>query len=605
MNIILQRYNNLTLRSKLSLSFILLIVMSMTLLGYGYYYKTSEVILGNAADSILGLVKQTNQALDARFSGIEQSAVNMHLDEELFEFFNTIAPQKDGNFTHEDDRRITRILQKYFPTSSDMYSVNLLANNYMFGGNPNFWLPKTDFADTQVYREGLKATEGVRWIPTYNLLEMFYLSEQAVKRKSQYVFTATRSINVSLIRNNMLNHLPPEAERPVLVVNFQEEMLKQAFTESLQTAGSYYYVLTRDGQTISTSDKERRLPEGAKEWIRSHLPDESGTTYVEIDGVKTLLVYDTIRANGWLSAVFVPYPELVKTVPDIFSYTMLITVVVSLISIIIASMIASRITYPLKRLLAGMRKLGEGNFGHQIEVTGKGEIPYLIHKFNDMNGRIKQLIDENYSIRLKKMEADLRALNFQFNPHFLYNTLNIINYMAIENKQDEISEMLVELSEMLAYTAKYQHDEVPFGEDLNYLENYIGIMKKRFVDKFTVHTELDEALYRYSVPKFFLQPFVENALIHGFEDIEEGGEIRITGFIRNGVRQFVIEDNGVGMSREAIGRLMNGQHEKERKDSIGIDNVDKRIKLLYGETYGVVIHSEPGAGTKVTITLPA
>lgn len=588
----------LSLRSRLTLSFITLIIFSLIVLGAGYYYKSSDVILQNASQTLLGIVRMSSQTLNAKFASVEQNAINMHLDEDLYLFFNTPDLQK-RYFNHENERKIERIIQKYFPSSEDIYSVNLVTDEYTFGGDPNFWIRKTDYANSSIYSIGKRSTESTSWVPTYNMIEKFYSSSPISTDKAQFVFTAARKINLSLIENNLLKPMGEFADRPVLIVNFHESMIRKTFQESLRITGSYYYVLTKDGEMVSTSRSFSDPVSVSRDWVQQAMKEHSGTKYVDIDGQKMVAVFDTIDVTGWLSVVLVPYDRLLSTVPNMVSYTFYSTIIIIFLAIILASLLSGRITLPLKRLMWGIKQSGEGNFQAKIEPVGTDEFDTIIEKFNQMNDKIQTLIEENYETHLKEMEAELKALNFQFNPHFLYNTLNIINYLAIENKQKLISSMLVDLSEMLEYTAK-NPGEVNFSEDLKYLKNYVNIMERRFEGKFKVEYEIEPELHNYSVPKFFLQPFIENALIHGLEDMEEGGRIKVSGRIDGSTRVFSIEDNGKGMDPETVRRVLEPE---ESHRSIGIDNINKRIKFLYGNEYGVQIESQVHAGTKITVIL--
>ncbi|MCS7463970.1 hypothetical protein N0M98_28065 [Paenibacillus doosanensis] len=325
-------YARLSLRARLFLSYMMLVIVSLTILGVGYYYKSSEVILQNASETILGIVKKSDESLNSKFASVEQIAVNMHLDEDLFAFFNT-SDWSSRPLSSEDDRRITRILQKYFPSSEDLYSVNLVTSQYIFGGNPYFWIPKTDFQKSNLYGIGLEAKDNTRWIPTYNLLDRFYAMTTEHKEQSQLVFTATRLINISMIQNNMLQQLPPHTERPVLVVNYQESMLHKAFAESLGVQGSYYYVLTPEGETVSASRSFEQAPDVDREWIQSALRQQSGTELIRIGGKKMVVCFDTIKTTGWLSVVFIPYDNLLGTVPNMLSYTLYSTAAMILLSI--------------------------------------------------------------------------------------------------------------------------------------------------------------------------------------------------------------------------------------------------------------------------------
>lgn len=192
------------------------------------------------------------------------------------------------------------------------------------------------------------------------------------------------------------------------------------------------------------------------------------------------------------------------------------------------------------------------------------------------------------------------ALNLQLDPHFMYNTLNVINLISVENGQDEISEMIVSLSKMLKYTVKATSDLVPFKGDWEYLQSYILIMTKRFEGHFHVDTDIDPLLFTYGVPKFFLQPFVENAFVHAFHGTRSGGILTITGRMDDkGCRVFEVTDNGSGISNEIMERILS-----DNDASVGIQNVNKRIKIMYGELYGVSFETILGKGTTVTIRLP-
>ncbi|WP_248924984.1 cache domain-containing sensor histidine kinase [Paenibacillus hamazuiensis] len=602
-----KRMSSLSLRSRLLVSYIVLITVSIGILGIGYYYKSSEVVLENASQTILSIVKKGNQSLDDKFSSVEKIAVNMHLDDELYRFFNEKASQSHG-YAYEDDRSISRILQKYFPMSEDLYSVNLVTAKYIYGDNPNFWIPKTNMSDSDIYHAGLQSTERTTWIPTYNLLRKYYAISRHAESKDQYVFTATRLINLCTSKNHLLQCLNENADKPVLIVNFQEDMLKKAFAESLAIKGSYYYVLTPGNEVVSHSGNVGGDPKSSpdREWTRRASEAGSGTEIVRINGKKMVVCFDKIATTGWLSAVFIPYDNLLSTVPNMVTFTIYSTGVAMLLSVFFASITSGRIVRPVKKLMIGIKRMGEGHFNSKIEAAGSGELVTLIHKFNQMNDKIQLLIDENYQVRIKEMEAELKALNFQFNPHFLYNTLNTLNYLAIENEQPVISHFLVELSEMLSYTAKGP-GLVPFREDYRYLQNYVSIMKLRFQEKFQVRYDIDPMLLEADVPKFLLQPFVENALIHGLEEREADGVIEISGKRSNDRLIFTVADNGKGIEPEVLQNLLKDRDTNSSgrgHHSIGIENVDKRIKLLYGAEYGVNLESAPGAGTKVTIVLP-
>ncbi|GJM69152.1 hypothetical protein HMSSN036_13680 [Paenibacillus macerans] len=202
--------------------------------------------------------------------------------------------------------------------------------------------------------------------------------------------------------------------------------------------------------------------------------------------------------------------------PEIKSYTFYLALFLLIFSLLLALMFANSITRPIHQLLRAIKKTGEGEFDTRVPVESYNEMGLLIHKFNQMNAKIKNLIEENYKVKLREKETQIMSLNIQLNPHFLYNTLNIMNWTALENDQKELSRMIVSLSAMLQYTSENSRDTGDLAEDLNWLRHYLFLTNERFEGKFTVTYDISPELYSYQVPKLFLQPFVENAIVHGF-----------------------------------------------------------------------------------------
>lgn len=216
-----------------------------------------------------------------------------------------------------------------------------------------------------------------------------------------------------------------------------------------------------------------------------------------------------------------------------------------------------------------------------------------------MNQNLQMLVHEKYEMMIQKRDTEIMSLNIQMNPHFLYNSLNIINWVCLKGEQENASKMLLDLSRMLQYTSQNGDVLVPLWEDLDWLKRYIGIMQKRYQDQFEVSMDIPEYLRSLEVPKLFLQPFVENAIVHGFKNYQDSGKIWISAEEEENDILFYVEDNGCGICEEDLKEVLN----KERK-SIGVRNTNKRIRMIYGEKYGVTISSQLEEGTVVTIRLP-
>lgn len=325
----------------------------------------------------------------------------------------------------------------------------------------------------------------------------------------------------------------------------------------------------------------------------------SGTQRMKLNGENMIICFDRSTVTGWLSIVITPESALVSNlVPVIRTSTIVLAAILSGIAFLFAYFILSRITGPIKKLLGAMRSVGEGDFQTRVEVSTNDEFGILMQRFNRMNDRIHLLVKENYEIKLKEKEAEIHALNMQMNPHFLYNTLNIMNWTAIENNQKELSKMLVCLSNMLHYTSRKEWGAVHLSEEIEWMKNYFYIMSARFEGKFTVNYEIDPILYDHKLPRLLFQPFVENAILHGFNQMEEGALSSFTAGQRRKTF-FEINDNGRGISEEMIKVILYKQ-----SSSVGIKNTISRIQMAYGDEYGIEIRSVPGSGASILIRLP-
>lgn len=553
-----------------------------------------------AAQNVYEIVKQNNYIIDSQLFKIEEGSLNMITDKVLF---NEVKKGKSNTdyMTLQMDNRLTSIIGNYLPQDTDYYSANIITSHYTYGKS-NLYIPYKNFNKTDIYNKTMKSNGAIQWIPTYDFIKMFgmdYLDN--VNFDFKYTFSAVRMLNCSYIENGKSMSLDKSIERPILIVNFKEDLYRKAF-KNIPIKGAYYFVADQNMGIISHSDINKVATYEKSNWLKELINKGSGSSIVNIDGKNMIVCYDTSDVTAWISVVIIPPDRLISSIVSVIKSDIFkLTLVLVLISLIFAYIISGSITKPLKRLLGAIKKTGEGNFDTKIQVNSGdgGEIGYLINKFNNMNDKIQILIEENYMTKIREKETEIMALNIQLNPHFLYNSLNIINWMAIDNKQKEISMLIVSLSSMLQYTAHNNSEMENFEDDLKWLKNYIYIMTHRFEGKFTVNYDIDIKLLEYKVPKLFLQPFVENSIIHGFESIDSGGIIKISGFIEENKIVFCVEDNGMGMDGKKMHNVM-----KNDNQSIGIKNVDRRIKLIFGDDYGVTIESSFDIGTKVIVVLP-
>ena len=586
------------LRDRLLVTYLLLISLPLALLGVIYYRTSLELLTEQAQDSAYQIVRKNNDVLDTRFAQIEAASRSLFVDKEMFDIFAAANPASDADILNMD-RRLKAILNKYFSSNEDVFMSQLWTSYFAFGENRV--LPPGDGSRSEVYRAAVEGEGRMVWTPTFDFATMFgqdWASEADIE--TRHMFAASRLMNLSHVDWQTMRTLDPGVERPVLAVLFDADAFRALFENSFSEDATYV-VLGADDTVVAHSDEARVTKPFGEAWVRPLFEHGSGVAHIDLLGEPTIVLYDRSDVTGWLSVVTIPQASLVKSlVPKILTSTLVLAGVLAVVAVASAFFVLGRITGPIKKLLVAMRFVGEGEFTTKVASGTNDEFGVLIEKFNTMSDRIHTLVKENYQIRLKEQEAEIHALNMQMNPHFLYNTLNVMNWVAIENGQKELSKMLVSLSNMLHYTTRKDWDAVHLSEEVEWMKHYFYIMQSRFEDKFTVTYDIEPQLYAYKVPRLLFQPFVENAILHGFDRMETGGRIDIRGRIGDDRLCFEIVDNGRGMAPETVQELLL------RSDSsrIGVSNTISRIRMQYGPEAEVGIESAVSRGTTIRIALP-
>ncbi len=585
----------MTFRYRLLASYIFLITIPLLVLGTLFYRTSLQIITEQAQRNVYEIVKKNNEVMDTKLRIVDQNSMSLFLDKDLFRIFNQLDPANEAGL-FEADRQVTAILGKYFSQNQDIYAYQLWTSYFTFGQT----LPQGDPTQSDIYHMARQAGGKLVWVPTYDFVSMFHQPYlQSGNLEFRYLFSATRVLDFTYLGNTKLEKMDARVERPVLAISFKSEVLKSLYADSI-SGSSRYMVLDPYDKVVASSEPGAVARTYKEAWLDELKLERSGARRMTLDGEAVIVCFDRSEVTGWMSVVWIPEAGLLSSfVPVIRTSITVLAVVLGIAAFILAFFIAGKITKPIKRLLSAMRSVGEGDFQTRVEVVTNDEFGILTKRFNRMNDRIHLLVTENYEIKLKEKEAEIQALTMQMHPHFLYNTLNVMNWTAIENGQQELSRMLVCLSNMLHYTSRKTWDAVHLSEEMNWMDNYFYIMSIRFEDKFMVEYDIDPQLYAYDVPRLLFQPFVENAILHGFNQTESGGIITIRGWMMQGTRFYEVADNGCGMSQETVQAILY-----QKSSSVGIKNTIDRIQITYGTPYGVSIVSAPGQGTRVVITLP-
>lgn len=291
-----------------------------------------------------------------------------------------------------------------------------------------------------------------------------------------------------------------------------------------------------------------------------------------------------------------------------FAYMPIVLLLGMLLALMPLLMIMSNvITRPLGELSNAINKFSTGDFDQQVYVTSDDEIGEVAKCFNRMVGDIKTLIEENYVITIRERESELAALQAQINPHFLYNTLDFLYWTAIEKDEEELGECILALSQLFRLVLNQGQSEVTVEHEAELVSRYLQIQKMRFSKRLNYEIEIDPEIKSTKIPKLILQPFVENAIVHGFENVTSACHLSITGRREGDYIRFEIADSGIGMRQDQIDALWQGdtdQYSKQRIGRYAIKNIRERLELRYHDDFRLEIQSSVGKGTTVILIVP-
>ncbi|MDB5083707.1 MAG: sensor histidine kinase [Bacilli bacterium] len=303
----------------------------------------------------------------------------------------------------------------------------------------------------------------------------------------------------------------------------------------------------------------------------------------------------------------IPFNTLFQQVLILRTEMIGIYVFLLLVSLFVIRKLARRISSPLENLIMQMKEVQSGNLQLSDEAIGQpvnmDEIGELYVNFKLMLKKINELIQENYVKQLVIKETEFQALQAQINPHFLYNTLNSINWMAKINQQQTISEMVEALGNLFRSMMNRRESLITIDEELILTQNYLTIQKIRFGDRLQFYLSIDEKFKKYIIPKLSIQPLVENVIKHGLEQMVNDCYISINCIGNKDSIEISVSDNGPGMDQQTIDDILTGKG-TQKVSKIGLMSINSRIQMLFGDPFGISIHSDEMKGTKVTLHLP-
>lgn len=389
-----------------------------------------------------------------------------------------------------------------------------------------------------------------------------------------------------------------------LTVNLKEDEISKVYGSYVNPGSLYTCMMSGSGEVISSTDKEMLGSMLPQQELLEQMYDEQGNGYVTaVDGGrKVVFFYAKSSSFDWYLVNAVPLSVFMADSRSSMAVILSSMMLCAIFGITFALIQRRYIIRPIRQLLVQIGQIKEGNFIQLQEDCPADEIGGLNREVNDMSQKLKNLIEEVFTAKIKEQEAELKVLISQINPHFFYNTLDSIHWMAIRNKDYAVADQLEALSEIFRHVLSRGSDMVTVKSEVEFLNHYMMLMQARFGRRIRIHIYLPEELNTHLIPKLIIQPLVENAILHGLEPKKEGGLIEVTVGRSPSALEIMVSDDGVGADEDQIRSRMNGH--SDLQDTFALCNIDERIKLRYGNGYGLKFESRMGVGCRVTVTLP-
>jgi two-component system, sensor histidine kinase YesM len=578
---------SLPYRIKLISVFSLLILITASILGSITYYQFEKSSQRNAEEYTIQLAEQMNRNLDRYIKEMQIISLSPLYDQEIINILkNHQAANGLAAFPPAHERiKIWRYISSLVHMRSEIRGIHLLANdgNIFSNLDSNTIMLRGFEADNEWFKRIWKA-DGKRVIlPLHH--PNYYLN------KNESVFSVAR-----LIRD-------PSDQAPlgIMKIDLKQELIK-GMVSSAET-NSLIFIVNNLGESVFPAENGSAiLPENL-------LKKAITTNYMNISfaGKDYLMVRNESDYSGLNIVMLTPESEIIKEVNDL--KTVLFYVVAA--GILIASLLGLILSKPLvrsiHRLREAMEGVKQGNFSKRVLVQSNDEIGDLGQGFNLMVSEIERLVSEVYQTSLREKDAELRALQSQMNPHFLYNTLESINMLAIKDGNFVLSDMVSSLGKLLRYTIDNRAKFVALEEEIAFVRSYITIQKARMGEKLQYLEEVPTVLSKMPIPKLILQPIIENAIVHG---LINGGTVKLQVLAGENQLKIIVTDNGIGVNEQKLEKLKlflaseRVSNSAVKHNGIALPNVHERIQLLYGEGYGADIESAEQEGFTVIITLP-
>ena len=583
---------NLMIKKFKSIQSVIFAVLSVLLLGAVIIITvislsyTRQSVFENSSLYTQTIIQQMNQNIDSYIDYMENTSylVSSNEDVQKYLFGDTADPEARD--------RILSQFETILDSRSDILNLGIIAENgrMLINNGQRLTNQDLDIHSQEWYTNALEGRESV------------YLTSSHV----QHIISGERPWVITLSRGIRNKEMGTGQEKEgVFFIDLNYSAISELCDQSMVGNQGYAFIVDADGNIVYHPQQQQLYNELQTENI--DLVMNAGSDIVTWgDGInKKMYSISRSEKTGWTVVDCVRVEELLRRSNEAQSIYVLVAIGLMAVALFFSRFVAKSITLPIQRLCDSMERVQEGDFSvSDIVVDSENEIGSLTKSFNVMTQRIHELMAQNIREQEAKRKSELKALQSQINPHFLYNTLDSIIWMAEGKKNEEVVLMTASLARLLRQSISNEDELVSIGQEIEYARGYLTIQKMRYKDKLEFWIEVEPSILNIRLIKLVLQPVIENAIYHGLKYKESRGLLLVKGFMKNGNAVLQVIDDGVGMDQETLDHIYERHKVDYHSNGVGIYNVQKRLQLYYGNEYGIVYESKPGEGTTATITIP-
>ena len=583
----MSRLSSIRVKMALGTSFLFLIfILSASIV---WYFSMQNHAEKTAIDNIQSTVNIAETSMDTRVKDIVNvaSLVTIQADNSLNANILTVLENRN-NMSEAQLVEYRKTSSEYLISlcSFQKYLSGLRISNFEGEGLSYGNTTTIDIMDQNGYLDSLSMDGSITFIEPHYWTNWY-------KNASDYVFSMMKPV-----KNNHGDRIG------YVIADIDSHIFEDSFGKINNK--SSLYVLNEDASRIIYLNEKKGVAEDLAVQlpglVEKQVDDEYGNFMINVDGEKYLVAYTRSPLTNWIAISVIPHRVVMADFADSANKMIIITILILLVCFSLIWLYCSAITRNIVGLTESVKKIGKDQMSLDFAITTNDEVKELATQFQNMLTRISDLYEQMKEKELEKRKAEIAALQFQMNPHFLYNSLNTIRFLATIQGIENIKQVAEILSSMMHINMDGRA-EVTIGEDVQFIKDYLKLQTYRQINLFTSHVECDREIINCKISKLLVQPLVENSIKHGLMEASNDGFIDVKYALVDGTVHVTVEDNGSGIDDAQLEEIMNRKANKNA-GHIGLANIKERINLNYGQPYTMKVESVKGMFTRITLVLP-